>query len=107
MSSELDFQWFMMFRNTVFMGRMVFGEQNVEKTVKFALANETDIAYLYGRIKSPRIWHPQSVSMRSILDCDFFAVNVVVHVESILRSREGRKVSIHFENGTRIELLTY
>ena len=71
------------------MGRMIFGEQDVEKTVEFALANETDIAYLYGRIESPRIWHPQGVSMRSILDCDFFAVNVVVHVESILRFGEG------------------
>ena len=80
----------MVFRNTeVFMGRMTIGEQNVEKTVEFALANVTDIADLYGRIKSPRIWHPQGVSMRSILDCDFFAVDVVVHVESILRFGEG------------------
>ena len=71
----------MVFRNTVFMRRMIFREQNVEKTVKFALANETDIAYLNGRIKTTRIWYPQSMSMSSMFDCNFFTVNVVVHQE--------------------------
>jgi hypothetical protein len=49
------------------------GTQSIEKTVKSALAYETDIADFHRPIRIRWSWLPQCISKRRILDCKLFA----------------------------------
>jgi hypothetical protein len=59
-------------------GLIFCGTQSIEKTMEFAIAYETDIAYFYGPIRFPWAWLPERMSVRRIFDCKLLAKNVVV-----------------------------
>jgi hypothetical protein len=70
------------------LGRIVCGKQSIEKTVEFAHAYETDVAYLHGSIWN--IWTrvPQGMSVRGIPDSQLFAKDIVVGHDYALRDRK-------------------
>jgi hypothetical protein len=69
---------FMVFWHALLVGWIVCWQEGVEKTIEFACAYETDVAYLHWPVRVPWVRLPQCVSERRILDCKLFAKDVVV-----------------------------
>ena len=60
------------------MGLMVRREKSVEQAVKFALANETDVTNLNGRVLISRVRLPQGIAEGRMCDCELIAKSVIV-----------------------------
>jgi len=69
---------------------LVLGTQNIEKTVKFALAYITDIADLHRLTRLPWAWVPQGISVGRKSDSQLFAKDVVVGHSVMQESRKTR-----------------
>ena len=75
---HVGYKLFVLLWNTDSMGRIIWAEQNIEKTVESSIPNETDIAYRHGGISTAWTWVPERVSKGWILDGKVMAENVVV-----------------------------
>ena len=78
MIRQVGDEWFMIFWHATLMGWIVCWKQGVEKTMEFAIANETNVANLHRLIRVPWTWLPQSMSVQRIFDGKLFAKNIAV-----------------------------
>jgi hypothetical protein len=83
-------EWFMIVWHATFMGWIVFWKQDVEKTMEFAFAHETNVTNLHRLIRVPWTWLPQSKSIRGIFDGKLFAKYIEVGHR---RSQESRRTT--------------
>lgn len=75
------------------MGRIIWVEQNIEKTVESSVPNETDVADCHSGISTARTWFPKRVSKGRILDCKVMAENVVMGHYGSAESKENPECS--------------
>ena len=68
----------MIFWHAELVGWIVRGKEGIEKAVKFAPPDKTDVADFNGPNRSHWTWVPQSMSIRGEGDCELFAKNVIV-----------------------------
>jgi hypothetical protein len=73
MIRQVGDEWFMIVWHATLMGWIVFWKQDVEKTMEFAFAYETNVANLHRLIRVPWTWLPQSMSVLGISDGKLFA----------------------------------
>lgn len=76
---DIERKLFVVLWNTEFyMGLVVWGQQNIEKTVEFPFADVANVANFHGGIQIPRIWLPKCVSKGRKLHCEVVAENIIV-----------------------------
>ena len=69
---------FVILWNTKSMGRIVWAEQNIEKTVELPFPDEADVANCHGRGSTAWTGLPKCVPVGRIFDCKVVPKNVVV-----------------------------
>jgi hypothetical protein len=71
-------EWFMIVWHAALVGWIVFWKQDIEKTMEFAFAYESNVANLHRLIRVPWTWLPQSMSVQGIFDGKLFAKYIAI-----------------------------